>query len=58
MQERLITHPQLLVLATTERFLPAGATLRGGLNSENHWLQPVLVLTVHWWPTPVSVGGL
>ena len=21
-------------------------------------LQPVLVLTVHWWPAPVCVGGL
>ena len=46
------------MLATGERFLPAGTTSRIGLASENHWLQPVLVLTSHWWPTPVSVGGL
>jgi len=42
----------------SERFLPTGATFRIGLVSENHRLQLVLVLTVHWWPTPVSVGGL
>ena len=33
-----------------------GTNERGA--SESHWLQLVLVLTVHWWPTPVSVGGL
>ena len=49
-----IAHPHLLVLVTNERFLPAGATFGIGLASENHWL----VLTIHWWPTPVSVGGL
>ena len=53
-----IAHPHLLMRATSERFLPAGATFRVGLASENHWLQQVLVLTVHWWPAPVSVGGL
>ena len=36
----------------------AWATFRIGLASENHWLQPMLVLIVHWWPTPVIVGGL
>ena len=25
---------------------------------ECHWLQPMMVLTVHWWPAPVCVGGL
>jgi hypothetical protein len=44
---KLITHPHLLVRATSERFLPAGALLQLGLVSESHWLQPVLVLTVH-----------
>jgi hypothetical protein len=43
-----IAHPQLLVLATNEQFLSAGAASRIGLASENHWLQLVLVLTVHW----------
>ena len=28
------------------------------LASESHWLQPVLVLTVRWWPAPINVGGL
>ena len=38
--------------------LPAGATFRASSASESHWLQPVLVLTVRWWPAPVSVGAL
>ena len=46
------------LLATSERFLPAEATVKIHLANENHWLQPMLVLTVRWWPTPVSVGGL
>jgi hypothetical protein len=45
-----------MVLATSERFLPAGDTYRVILASESHWLQPVLVLSVRWWPTPASVG--
>ena len=53
-----IAHPHLLVRATSERFLPAWASLGAGLASENHWLQPMLVLTVHRWPALVSVGGL
>ena len=43
------------MLAINEQFLPAGATFKISLANENHWLQPMLVLTVHWWPTPVSV---
>jgi hypothetical protein len=54
--KRLIPSPHLLVLATNERFLPAGGIFRAILASESHWLQPVLVLTVHWWPTPAGVG--
>ena len=54
----LITHPHLLVRGTGERFLPAGGTFGVRLASESHWLQPILVLTVHWWPTPVCVGEL
>ena len=54
----LVAHPHLLVRATSERFLPARGTFRVRLASESHWLQPVLVLTIHWRPTPVSVGGL
>ena len=54
----LVAHPTLLVRATSERILPGGVTLRVGLASESQWLQLVLVLTVHWWFTPVCVGGL
>ena len=32
----LIAHPHLLMRATNERFLLAGATFRAGLASENH----------------------
>ena len=53
-----IVHPYLLMRATSERFLPVGATFRVGLTSESHWLQLVLVSTVHWWPILVSVVGL
>jgi hypothetical protein len=52
----LIPSPHLLVLATSERFLSAGGTFRAILASESHWLQPVLVLSVHWWPAPAGVG--
>ena len=55
---RLIAHQHLLVHATSEWFLLAWATFRDGLASESHWLHPVLVHIVHWWPAPVSVGGL
>ena len=51
----LIPSPHILVLATSERFLPIGGTFRPILASESHWLQPVLVLFVHWWPTPAGV---
>jgi hypothetical protein len=53
---RLIRSPHLLVLATNEQFLPAWGTFRATLASESHWVQPVLVLSVHWWPTPTYVG--
>ena len=55
---RLIAHPHLLVRVTSEWFLLAGVNFRAALASENHLLQLVLKLDVHWWPTPVSVGGL
>jgi hypothetical protein len=44
----IIAHPHLLVRGTNERFLPTGGTFGVGITSESHWLQPVLVLTVHW----------
>jgi len=44
---QLISHPHLLVRVICERFLHARATFRVGLASESHWLQLVLVLTVH-----------
>ena len=52
----LIPYPHLLVLATSERFLPAWSIFRAILASESHWLQPMLVLSIHWWPAPVGVG--
>ena len=54
--DTVIPSPHLLVLVTSERFLPTWGTFRTILASESHWLQPVLVLSVHWWPTPVDVG--
>ena len=54
----LIAHPLLLVQVTSERFLPTWVAFKVGLASESHWLQPVLVFTVHWWLALVSVGGL
>ena len=54
-----IAHPHLMVRATNKRFLPTrGHTFRGGLANESHWLQPVLVFTVHCWPAQVGVDGL
>ena len=54
-----LTHsPHNLVRATSERFLPAGGTFRAILSSESHWLQPLLVLSVHWWPAPSGVGSV
>ena len=47
LQIQLIGHPLLLVLATSERFLPTWAIFKISLASENHWLQPMLVLIVH-----------
>ena len=48
--------PHLLVLAISERFLRAGGTFRAILASESHWLELVLVLSVHWWQAPAGVG--
>ena len=40
--------------ATNQRFLPTRVTFRSVLASDgSYWLQPVLVLTVSWWPAPV-----
>ena len=50
--------PHLHVRATSEQFLPARVTFRADVAGGSHWLQPMLVVTVHWWLTPVSVGGL
>jgi hypothetical protein len=51
----LTPSPHLLVLATIERFLSAGGTISAISSNESHWLQPMLVLSVHWWPTQVGV---
>ena len=47
-----------MVRTTSERFLQAWATFRVGSASESHWLQPMLVLTIHRRPILVCVGGL
>jgi hypothetical protein len=52
----VIPSPHMLVLATSEQFLLARGTFRVILASESHWLQPMLVLSVRWWPTPTGVG--
>ena len=44
------------MLSTNERFLPTGGTFRVILANENHWLRPVMVLSIHWWPAPAGVG--
>jgi hypothetical protein len=44
---RPLDHVTHTLLATSERFLPAGGTFRVILASKSHWLQPVLVLSVH-----------
>ena len=55
----LLLHSQhLLVQATCERFLPTWDTFRAILATESHRLQPVLVLSVHWWPAPTGVGSV
>jgi hypothetical protein len=52
----LIHSPHMLVHATSERFLPVGGIFRVILASESHWLQPMLILFIQWWPTPIIVG--
>ena len=51
----LIPSSHMLVLATNEQFLPAWSIFRAILASESHWLQPMLILSVHWWPAPARV---
>ena len=55
----IIPSPHLLVLATNERFPPARGTFIKSYFSQwepPEWLQPVLVLSVHWWPAWAGVG--
>jgi len=52
---KLIPSPHLLVLATSEQFLPARGTFRAILASESHWLQNMLI-SLRWWPTRAGVG--
>ena len=48
-EEAALRHcPHLLMWATSERFLPARGNFRAILTTKSHWLQPVLVLFVHW----------
>ena len=53
-----LPHPHLLVWVTSVRFLSARATFKIGSGNESICLQPMLVLSVHWWPVPVSVGAV
>ena len=46
----------LLVWATSERFPPARATFRSVLANKSQQLQPLLVLTVRWWPGTSKYG--
>ena len=50
------THTGAAMWATNERFLQAGTTFRVSSASERHWLQPMLVLTVHWWDRTSMFG--
>ena len=43
---------------TSERFLPSGGAFRAILTSESQLLQPVLVFSVHSWPTPAGAGSV
>ena len=52
----IIVRPHLLVRVTSERFPPARVTFRSVLANESHWLQPLLVLTVRWWPDTNKCG--
>ena len=55
---RLIHSPHLMVRATSEQFLSVGGIFRAILASESHWLQPVLVLSVHKWPALAGLGSV
>ena len=52
----IIANPHLLVRATSERFPPARATFRSVLANKSQQLQPLLVLTVRWWPGTSKYG--
>jgi hypothetical protein len=54
----IIHSPHMLVWVISERFLPTGGTFRAILASESHWLQPMLVLSIHWWPATASMGNV
>ena len=47
-----------MVRATVNDSYHRGATFKVSSSSESHWLQPMLVFTVRWWPAPICVGGL
>ena len=55
---KCMTHPHLLVWATSEQRIPTSVTSSGfhWPNQLSKWF--LLVGIVQWWPTPVSVGGL
>ena len=52
----IIARPHFLVRATINWFPPARATFRSVLSNERQWLQPLLVLTVRWWPDTSKCG--
>ena len=51
-------HPHLLVWVIGERWVLAVVATNGSRRLNQLWKRPMMVGIVHWWPTPVSVGGL
>ena len=51
-----IAHPHFTGAGYQRTISPTRANFRTGLVSESHWLQPLLVLTVHWWPGTSKCG--
>ena len=47
-----------MLWSISEQLLSTGVTFSSNLASESHWMWPVLVETVHWWPALESAGGL
>jgi hypothetical protein len=48
----------MLVQAPLHESYQHGALFRAILAYESHWLQPVLVFSIHCWPAPTGVGSV